>query len=165
MSLTGQKFGRLTAVMLVEKRPQTSMNRWNCRCDCGNEKVVLHGNLKAGYTKSCGCLWIENVKGRSRSLPGKPSWLNAIWQNYTQGARKRGVPFELSLAQVESLIEQPCHYCGAEPRNGIDRKDSSLGYNLLNCLPCCTICNVMKMALTYKDFLEHVGRIVTHVRD
>lgn len=26
-----------------------------CKCDCGNQKVVLKGHFNAGYYKSCGC--------------------------------------------------------------------------------------------------------------
>lgn len=31
-------------------------SRWLCRCDCGNEKVILGSSLVTGHTKSCGCL-------------------------------------------------------------------------------------------------------------
>lgn len=43
--------------------------------------------------------------------------------------------------------------------NGIDRIDSSKGYNKENCVPCCFLCNKMKSNLYYKDFLHHIGKI------
>ena len=53
--LSGQKFGRLTVIERAEnnKRGQA---RWRCRCDCGNEVVVVGSFLTSGETKSCGCL-------------------------------------------------------------------------------------------------------------
>ena len=56
--LTGQRFGYLTAIKRVEdyvspkgiKRIQ-----WLCKCDCGNEVVVLGCNLTKESIKSCGC--------------------------------------------------------------------------------------------------------------
>lgn len=48
--ITGQKFGRLTAVKYLGK------SRWLCKCDCGNLTEVARGHLKTGHTKSCGCL-------------------------------------------------------------------------------------------------------------
>ena len=57
--LTGQKFGRLTVLGLVEiKRNQTY---WLCRCSCGTEKVVCCRTLTSGHAKSCGCLNFENA--------------------------------------------------------------------------------------------------------
>ena len=47
---TGQKFGRLTVI----RRVPGSGTPWECRCDCGNIKIVTGGNLVAN-TKSCGC--------------------------------------------------------------------------------------------------------------
>lgn len=48
--LTGQRFGRLTALEYVGGR------YWLCRCDCGNSHRVHGSNLVGGLVKSCGCL-------------------------------------------------------------------------------------------------------------
>jgi hypothetical protein len=50
LDLSGQTFGRLTAVRRLGGK------RWLCRCTCGNEKEVSTGNLRAGHVTSCGCL-------------------------------------------------------------------------------------------------------------
>lgn len=52
--ITGQKFGRLTALYPTEKRYCTTVV-WHCHCDCGNEVDVPYNSLYAGK-KSCGCL-------------------------------------------------------------------------------------------------------------
>ena len=62
--LTGQKFGRLTAVSLdtdtecsLTKEGHTRY-RWWCKCDCGNPdlKSVLACHLKSHKIQSCGCI-------------------------------------------------------------------------------------------------------------
>ena len=53
LDLTGQRFGRLTAVEPAENIG--SMTAWRCRCDCGRETVVTTGRLRNGQTTSCGC--------------------------------------------------------------------------------------------------------------
>lgn len=65
--LTGQKFGRLTVLGVDHKKPNNhggTVIYWLCRCDCGNEVVVLGGSLKRGNTKSCGCLSREKTSER-----------------------------------------------------------------------------------------------------
>jgi hypothetical protein len=52
--LTGQKFGRLTALEYSSER-----GRWLCRCECGKQKWILPPSLKKGMTRSCGCLKSE----------------------------------------------------------------------------------------------------------
>ena len=53
LDLTGQRFGRLTALRPAEyNRAGTA---WVCRCDCGQETVVRTDNLRYGRIKSCGC--------------------------------------------------------------------------------------------------------------
>lgn len=69
-NLTNQKFGKLTA---IEKGPSVLSGKnlrstWNCKCDCGNYKIIRTRNLLHGGTKSCGCLYKEF--GRS-FLPGQ----------------------------------------------------------------------------------------------
>lgn len=55
--LTGQRFGRLTAIKLINN-DDFGKNKgawWLCKCDCGKEIITKGTSLTAGYTKSCGC--------------------------------------------------------------------------------------------------------------
>lgn len=61
MDLTGQQFGRLTAIKMTDKRINNSVV-WLCKCECGNECEVVAASLRAGRTKSCGCLKKETDK-------------------------------------------------------------------------------------------------------
>lgn len=55
MDLTGQKFGKLTAIRATEERNRGSV-MWECQCDCGNTALVKSSALTSGATRSCGCL-------------------------------------------------------------------------------------------------------------
>lgn len=54
--LTGQKFGRLTALKYTERRSSEGQIFWLCKCECGSIVEVKSGNLISGYSKSCGCI-------------------------------------------------------------------------------------------------------------
>ena len=56
--LTGQVFGRLTAIEHLGLRKTRRF--WLCRCSCGIEKEVVGYALMEGNTKSCGCLQSDN---------------------------------------------------------------------------------------------------------
>jgi hypothetical protein len=58
IDLTGQRFGRLTALEPTNQRLGNS-TIWRCRCDCGNICYVASTNLRKGNTKSCGCFSSE----------------------------------------------------------------------------------------------------------
>lgn len=64
--LLGQRFDRL----VVEKRaPKIDRRtRWSCRCDCGASVIVLAQSLKAGFTRSCGCLHRDRVQMKAHAL-------------------------------------------------------------------------------------------------
>ena len=53
--LTGQTFGRLTALEPTEKRTSGYI-LWLCQCQCGNKKLASVNHLMQGSVKSCGCL-------------------------------------------------------------------------------------------------------------
>lgn len=60
--ITGKRFNRLTVLKRIEPRVFPSgqtQTQYLCKCDCGNEVVVLYRNLITGNTKSCGCYAIE----------------------------------------------------------------------------------------------------------
>jgi len=63
INLTGCRFGRLTVISEAE-RNKKNKKMWTCKCDCGNEKIILQQSLSSGLTKSCGCLKKELLKNR-----------------------------------------------------------------------------------------------------
>ena len=84
-----------------------------------------------------------------------------VFHKYREVAKRCGRNFDLEFELFNLCRMQKCHYCGKEQTkgNGIDRIDSSKGYNKDNILPCCRTCNVMKMAHSYSDFLKHISTI------
>lgn len=65
INLKGRRFGRLLVVKMTES--ERGMMHWLCRCDCGNLRDVRASNLKAGLTKSCGCI----KRGPKKKTKGK----------------------------------------------------------------------------------------------
>ena len=55
IDITGQRFGRLVALEYMDR------SQWRCLCDCGNETTSQGEHLRAGRTKSCGCLSRERL--------------------------------------------------------------------------------------------------------
>lgn len=62
VDLTGQKFGRLTVIKLhgFNKRRKAL---WECKCDCGSDKVIIvsNSNLRNWKYPSCGC-WAKEIE-------------------------------------------------------------------------------------------------------
>jgi hypothetical protein len=88
IDLTGQRFGRLTALTL--KPGSAGHGRyWVCRCDCGGAATVLAGALNTGHTKSCGCLKQESITA-PRDLTGQRfGRLTALTLTWRGEGRKR----------------------------------------------------------------------------
>lgn len=68
--LSGQRFGRLTALRRLNKKIGTSY-AWLCRCDCGKETEVSANALLSGSTKSCGCGKIDALKKNAKDIRGQ----------------------------------------------------------------------------------------------
>lgn len=52
-NLVGKRFGRLSVKRYADV--SDGIMRYLCVCDCGEERVVRHGNLQNGASQSCGC--------------------------------------------------------------------------------------------------------------
>ncbi len=52
--LNGQRFNKLT-ILRRHGSSRQGRARWKCKCDCGEETVVIGYDLTSGNTKSCGC--------------------------------------------------------------------------------------------------------------
>jgi hypothetical protein len=177
--LTGRVFGRLTVISL--SGPGTKGRRrlrWKCQCVCDVITVKSSADLLSGRTKSCNCLLKEGAANRFKTKDGTAGLRKAFATRKSQ-AKHRGILFALTLREFETLVTEPCHYCGqsgtmetfsasknAEHReqnkfdhNGVDRVDSDRGYAIDNCVSCCSICNVMKNTLTVAEFIYHINLI------
>lgn len=54
--ISGERFGKLTAVYPTDARGKDGSLVWHCVCDCGGEVDAPLHQLRSGYRKSCGCL-------------------------------------------------------------------------------------------------------------
>ena len=66
---TGIRYGRLLVIEHKGKN-HNGKHLWLCKCDCGNEKIVVSCNLSSGKSKSCGCLKIEYLKNNGFQYQG-----------------------------------------------------------------------------------------------
>lgn len=62
IDLTGEKFGRLTAIETDKKSIGSGSRYWICKCTCGKQISVKTASLTTGKTKSCGCLRRKPLK-------------------------------------------------------------------------------------------------------
>lgn len=173
IDLTGQKFGRLTALSFIN-------GKWNCICDCENTLKVEGSHLTNGNTKSCGCLKADNLILRAYKLAdGKRKFepriasARRVWKNTYCYRDPNCIEFDKFLI----ISQQNCFYCGIKPNteynyfatassrssknaqqeglfiyNGMDRIDSSKSHTIDNIVSACMICNRAKNDRSTEDF-------------
>jgi len=64
--ISGQRFGKLTALKCVSGR--NSKGIWECRCDCGKIKNISYHSLTMNQTRSCGC---SRSQKRAKDISGQ----------------------------------------------------------------------------------------------
>ena len=120
-------------------------NEWN---ENNYEKVVLktlnyrdrqhNKNQEAYLDRNAETMRIWREKNPEKVSGINESRLMNIgyrYEDYKRTAINRGHDFELDLAQFDSIVKMPCHYCGdiqEKGFNGIDRMDQQQGYVLTN---------------------------------
>lgn len=110
---------------------------------------------------------LEKVQKQRRKQRRK---LSTKYKKYKSEAEKRNVLFDLAYEEFEAIITQPCHYCKSLPEDefgnkytGIDRVDSSQGYTITNCVPCCDMCNWMKLDHSLEHWTSKMSQILSHL--
>lgn len=53
--LTGRRYGMLTVIGIPGKRNAQGRVLYQCKCDCGSERLATYSNLTRGEIVSCGC--------------------------------------------------------------------------------------------------------------
>jgi hypothetical protein len=83
LNLVGLKCGRLTVLERVAN-DKKSQSKFRCQCDCGSDVVVLGYRIKAGSTKSCGCLQREAASKGSIKHGSSDTSLHYVWRAMKQ---------------------------------------------------------------------------------
>ena len=107
IDLTGQRFGRLVVIKLSTPKG-TKHHKWLCKCDCGNECVVLGYNLVGGHTKSCGCLNKEVVSQLCKSKARKITY--SFYEDYVIGDDGCGHQFMIDNDDFDRIKERHWTY-------------------------------------------------------
>lgn len=161
-------------------------NVYSCMClNCGRDDVEVPtyslSRVLCKKPKTISCMCKTSRKTRLNKAPHIDLDMKGIYYRYS-GYRirheKRFSSDFISLEQFSELLYKNCYYCDKPPviiiiknsnypynslSSTVDRIDSSKGYELTNCLPCCLECNVMKNNLSYSDFIQHITNIHDHI--
>ena len=93
------------------------------------------------------------------------------FNHYKNRAKKRHKAWKLSFELFKKLVLSNCVYCGQKPYmlvktvnhsclvNGVDRKDSKIGYIPSNCTTACRFCNCAKGDVGLKEFKKWIWRL------
>ncbi len=175
-SSIGDRFGSWTIKERSAPKADGTV-RWLCECVCGNTQVIPGYTLRMGTSVSCGCTRAEKMK----ATRNPETLIRNSYRNYQHGAtyKWRQFKFELTYEEFRSIVHKPCEYCGDAPYdkkyfystkhgkdkdffvvlNGIDRVDNTLGYTVNNTVPCCKMCNQMKLDYGLNTFFERITKI------
>jgi hypothetical protein len=109
--------------------------------------------------------YAANKERIAKQKAGYNRTFKAKWISLKNRARRKGLPVEITFEQWLAIVEpKECYYCEGplpEVGYGIDRIDSSKGYVEGNCVPCCTICNVMLLNHNNEDAFKHMEKMIS----
>ena len=161
-----------------EKRSAIAKRRWQVRYSKSEEYKAKKAEYMKEYSKSdsfkASCsAWSKSEAGkessrRYRSSDGgrakkvsRSSRPEYRYYQYKRDAGRRGIEFNLTFDQFMVLWRKPCTYCTSSIETiGIDRVNNSVGYVEANIVPCCKICNKMKLDMDQSVFVSHCKKIV-----
>jgi hypothetical protein len=135
-------------------------------------KTHFESNGYKGFRHTCRSCRRKDYQDWYNGKPKSENALRArVWRqanpdrerfnNIKHKAKRRGKSFSITLKEYrEHFYNKECHYCGEESSGGIDRVDNSIGYELDNCVPCCSWCNSIKMEHSKEEMLEHLNKII-----
>lgn len=144
LEIYGERYGRLVAIARVANRGRRTV--WRFLCDCGCEADISLEAVRAGMTRSCGCLLRETTATRSvthghsrgrRATRELKSWHHAKARCYNVNDPKfpqyggRGIT--MCAEWRNDFGAFIAHMGPAPPRHTIDRIDVNGNYEPGNC--------------------------------
>lgn len=104
------------------------------------------------------------IKDKERILERNAKYRNTVeykFSSYRASAIRRNILFDISIETFKNLVENKnCFYCNDfYESQGVDRKESSIGYTIDNCVSCCSMCNRIKNIYSESTFLKKIKQI------
>lgn len=87
------------------------------------------------------------------------------YNRYIKACGERCLEFRITFDEFVNIVNNKCYYCdyvNSDFVNGIDRKNSSIGYILDNCTACCKMCNYMKGSLSVDVFIKRAEHVLSY---
>lgn len=141
-------FPKETKEFRVDIRASDGLRSWCHRCEL--DSAYAYQKTEAGKAKIRRASYTILRFGHSKNK-----------------AKKRGIEWTITKEDFNKLKTLPCHYCGDEiitTGSGLDRMDNTRGYHLDNVVPCCNICNTMKLDYwSYGEMLQ-IGALSRELR-
>ena len=156
-----QKYDKTKSIHNALAENKNTIYQICCNCGMDFEKFMTGHNCPSKKCKICQEKQnIQDQKRKDRVRNYKNENLKNLkkyFKQYISGALKRNYAMDLQFDDFEELVKKPCYYCDYkidDEINGIDRVDNTKGYTKENCVPCCEICNRIKLIYHPLFFIE-----------
>jgi hypothetical protein len=160
VDITGQRFGKLTAVRVDSENKNGDGTYWICKCDCGNEKSILGKKLRDGVSHtSCGCSK-HQVGDNNRCWKGYKDISGKYWKQLEKNAIERDLLFILTIEEAWDIFVSQDNKCALtgipltlhNPKTAsLDRIDSTKDYTKDNVQWVHIRVNKLKMDMPEKE--------------
>lgn len=178
----GSKFNDLTVISIESTKGPYYVK---CECVCGSKTDVNMYHLISGNTKSCRCQRTK-IQNNGQGAVSIKEFYMTYKRNAEKRNLKFLLSFE-DFTELTKLNCHYCgsnpkpynRYLTADGKqkrknkkykestiqlaeilvNGIDRKYNNIGYDKLNCVTCCKICNRAKNDMSYEEFMKWILNI------
>lgn len=125
--ITGNRYGRLTALRPINERASNGGVRWQCLCDCGNIVYPTMNNLDRGHTTSCGCAIDDYIESRKLDIIGRRfGKLIALEEVFPPNRKRRMVKClcdcgNICICTISDLTSGHTESCGCEHQSKGER--------------------------------------------
>jgi hypothetical protein len=150
-----------------------------CKIEKNNNCFSKRSDRKIGLQSACKkCHKIRYENNKEKILKQNKEWAfrnkqkfsaygkkfyytkRGKYNKYKKSARSRNINFDLTFDEFIYFWENPCFYCGSPINNiGLDRVNNNIGYTINNIVPCCIMCNKIKLDLSCVNFINYIEQV------
>lgn len=108
INITGNKYGRLTAISKAETIKKRTF--WNVVCDCGTTTKARTAYLRNGKTSSCGCYQKESAKTNMTKHGRASDRATDEFKKYSRELHIK-IKYNLSIEKYNEMLSEQNNKC------------------------------------------------------